>query len=73
MSGKACIDACSSTLIVLQTFYLTFCKGAYLVTQSKRQQERQWKDRKQSQNPHGKVHSFEQLAEDTGKNESETK
>ncbi|UZD46316.1 DUF6254 family protein [Peribacillus frigoritolerans] len=43
------------------------------MTQSKRQQERQWKDRKQSQNPHGKVHSFEQLAGDTGKNESETK
>ena len=30
VSGKACIDACSSTLIVLQTFYLTLCKGAYL-------------------------------------------
>ncbi|MBA9026978.1 DUF6254 family protein [Peribacillus huizhouensis] len=43
------------------------------MTQSKRQQERQWKDRKQSQNPHGKVRSFEQLAEDSGKNESETK
>ncbi|WP_251029160.1 MULTISPECIES: DUF6254 family protein [unclassified Bacillus (in: firmicutes)] len=43
------------------------------MTQSKRQQERQWKDRKQSQNPHGKVHSFEQLAEDTGKNESKPK
>ncbi|MFD6441076.1 DUF6254 family protein [Peribacillus sp. NPDC060186] len=43
------------------------------MTQSKRQQERQWKDRKQSQNPHGKVRSFEQLAEDMGKNESETK
>lgn len=43
------------------------------MTQSKRQQERQWKDRKQSQNPHGKVHSFEQLAEDTDKNQSGTK
>lgn len=43
------------------------------MTQSKRQQERQWKDRKQSQNPHGKVRSFEQLAEDKGENESETK
>ncbi|MFI8494552.1 MULTISPECIES: DUF6254 family protein [Peribacillus] len=43
------------------------------MTQSKRQQERQWKDRKQSQIPHGKVRSFEQLAEDMGKNESETK
>jgi len=30
VSGKACIDACSSTLILLQTFYLTLCKGAYL-------------------------------------------
>ncbi|WMX53392.1 MULTISPECIES: DUF6254 family protein [unclassified Peribacillus] len=43
------------------------------MTQSKRQQERQWKDRKQSQNPTGKVRSFEQLTEDMGKNESETK
>ncbi|WP_221412462.1 DUF6254 family protein [Peribacillus simplex] len=43
------------------------------MTQSKRQEERQWKDRKQSQNPHGKVSSFEQLAEDMRKNESETK
>ncbi|MCM3676735.1 MULTISPECIES: DUF6254 family protein [Peribacillus] len=43
------------------------------MTQSKGQQERQWKDRKQSQNPHGKVRSFEQLAQDMGKNESETK
>ncbi|MFI8496714.1 DUF6254 family protein [Peribacillus butanolivorans] len=43
------------------------------MTQSKRQQERQWKDRKQSQNPHDKVRSFEQLTEDMGKNESETK
>jgi hypothetical protein len=43
------------------------------MTQSKRQEERQWKDRKQSQHPHGKVKSFEQLAEDAGKNESENK
>ncbi|MDP1420141.1 DUF6254 family protein [Peribacillus simplex] len=43
------------------------------MTQSKSQQERQWKDRKQSQNPHGKVKSFEQLAEDMGKSETETK
>ena len=31
------------------------------MTQSKSQAERQWKKRKQSQNPHGKVKSFEQL------------
>jgi Family of unknown function (DUF6254) len=37
------------------------------MTQSKRQQERQWTTRKQSQNPHGKVKSLEQLDEDTGK------
>ncbi|WP_225435262.1 DUF6254 family protein [Bacillus aerolatus] len=43
------------------------------MTESKRQEERQWKGRKQSQNPHGKVKSFEQLAEDAGKNESENK
>lgn len=43
------------------------------MTQSKQQQERQWKDRKQSQNPHGKVKSYEQLAEDMGKNDFKTK
>ncbi|MFK2825339.1 DUF6254 family protein [Bacillus sp. B190/17] len=43
------------------------------MTQSKRQEERQWKTRKQSQNPHGKVKSFEQLAEDAGRNESNHK
>ncbi|WP_234998591.1 DUF6254 family protein [Salirhabdus sp. Marseille-P4669] len=32
---------------------------------SKGQREREWKDRKQSQNPpHGKVPSFEELAKD---------
>jgi hypothetical protein len=35
------------------------------MTKSKRLQEKQWKERKQSQNPHGKVSSFEQLANDT--------
>ncbi|MFB5282726.1 MULTISPECIES: DUF6254 family protein [Peribacillus] len=40
------------------------------MTQSKRQQERQWTKRKQSQNPHGKVNSFEQLAEGTLKSEA---
>lgn len=38
------------------------------MTQSKRQEERQWKVRKQSQNPHGKVKSFDQLADEAGKN-----
>lgn len=42
------------------------------MTQSKRQQERQWNVRKQSQNPsHGKVKSFEELAEEiTPKNKN---
>ncbi|MED4014990.1 DUF6254 family protein [Sutcliffiella cohnii] len=35
------------------------------MTQSKSQQERQWKTRKNSQNEHGKVKSFEQLANET--------
>ncbi|WP_235872169.1 DUF6254 family protein [Siminovitchia acidinfaciens] len=39
------------------------------MSQSKRQAEREWKSRKQSQNPHGKVPSNEQLAEDAGKND----
>ncbi|MDQ0162248.1 DUF6254 family protein [Bacillus alveayuensis] len=34
------------------------------MTQSKRQQERQWAVRKQSQNPHGKVKTFAELKED---------
>lgn len=34
------------------------------MTQSKSQKERQWNVRKHSQNPHGKVKSFEELAED---------
>jgi hypothetical protein len=33
------------------------------MTQSKRQKERQWKTRKESQNPHGKIKSFDELAE----------
>ncbi|WP_219723252.1 DUF6254 family protein [Bacillus sp. Marseille-P3661] len=40
------------------------------MTQSKRQAERQWTKRKQAQNPHGKVKSFEQLANETGNNNS---
>lgn len=39
------------------------------MTQSKRQEERQWKNRKQAQNPHGKVKSFEKLYEETGQNQ----
>jgi Family of unknown function (DUF6254) len=45
----------------------TLCKRSLKMTQSKSQQERQWAVRKQSQNPHGKVKSFEQLAEEAGK------
>ncbi|MBM7621464.1 hypothetical protein JOC95_003353 [Bacillus tianshenii] len=37
------------------------------MTQSKSQQERQRKVRKQSQNEHGKVKSFDQLADEAGK------
>lgn len=40
------------------------------MTQSKSQEERQWTVRKESQNPHGKVKSFDQLAEEAGKNKS---
>lgn len=40
------------------------------MTQSKHEQERQWKVRKQSQKPHGKVKSFEQLAEGTEENQN---
>jgi hypothetical protein len=36
------------------------------LTQSKRQEERQFKQRKQAQNPHGKVKSLKQL-DDEGK------
>ena len=45
------------------------------MTQSKSQQERQWRVRKQSQNPHGKVRSLEEIAEevtpDVAKNKNE--
>ncbi|WP_241680155.1 DUF6254 family protein [Metabacillus mangrovi] len=33
------------------------------MSQSKKQEERQWKDRKQNQHPHGEVKSFKELAE----------
>ncbi|WP_404332745.1 DUF6254 family protein [Mesobacillus maritimus] len=39
------------------------------MTQSQSQRERFWRERKQEQNPHGKVKSFEQLAEEVGKTE----
>ncbi|WP_456275753.1 DUF6254 family protein [Bacillus sp. AK128] len=35
------------------------------MTQSKRQKERQWRTRKEAQNPHGKVPSYDELAEGT--------
>lgn len=37
------------------------------MTQSQRERERLWRERKQEQNPHGKVKSFDQLAEEAGK------
>ena len=40
------------------------------MSKSKSQEERQWRQRKESQHPHGKVKTFEQLAEDAGKNDS---
>ncbi|SEN20163.1 hypothetical protein SAMN05192533_11020 [Mesobacillus persicus] len=43
------------------------------MTQSQSQRERQWRERKQEQNPHGKVKSFEQLAEEAGKTERENR
>ena len=42
------------------------------MTRSKSTKERQWKSRKQAQNPpHGKVKSFEQLAEEVGKGDKQ--
>ncbi|WP_316572225.1 DUF6254 family protein [Neobacillus sp. YIM B06451] len=40
------------------------------MTQSKRQKERQWAARKETQNPHGKVKPFEQLADEAGKGDT---
>lgn len=40
------------------------------MTQSKNELERQWKVRKQTQKPHGKVKSFEELEADARKNRS---
>ncbi|WP_241156808.1 DUF6254 family protein [Bacillus sp. FJAT-42376] len=36
------------------------------MSQSKKQEERQWKDHKQHQNPHGEVKSLEELSEEVG-------
>ncbi len=38
------------------------------MTQSNRTKEELWNTRKQKQKPHGKVKSFEQLADDNDKN-----
>ncbi|MFK4998894.1 DUF6254 family protein [Bacillus sp. N9] len=45
-------------------------RRVFNMTQSKQQEEREWRKRKQSQNPHGKVKSFKEIAEDAGKNRS---
>ncbi len=37
------------------------------MTQSKSQEERQFRTRKQAQNPHGKVKSFKRLADEAKK------
>lgn len=42
-------------------------RGGLLMTQSKKQEERQWRQRKETQHPHGKVKSFDQLADEPGK------
>ena len=39
------------------------------MTKSKRQEEREWKARKHAQNPHGKVRSFDEIADDAKKND----
>lgn len=37
------------------------------VSQKKREQERQWKARKENQEPHGKVKTFAELVDETKK------
>nr|WP_249292403.1 DUF6254 family protein [Metabacillus flavus] len=37
------------------------------MSQSKKQEERQWKDHKQAQHPHGEVKSLKELSEETDK------
>jgi hypothetical protein len=43
-------------------------KGADIMTQSKSQKERQFRTRKEAQNPHGKVKSFDELGEGVAEN-----
>lgn len=43
--------------------------GKNIMSRPKSRKERQWRARKNSNNPHGKVKSFEQLAEEAGKND----
>lgn len=38
------------------------------MTRSNREKERQWRSRKNAQNPHRKVKSLDQLADEAGKN-----
>lgn len=39
------------------------------MTDSKREKDRQWQARKNAKNPHGKVKSMDQLADEAMKNE----
>jgi hypothetical protein len=48
-----------------------FTKEKCDMTQSQRQRERQWRQRKEAQDPHGKVKSFDQLAAEAGKTETD--
>jgi hypothetical protein len=43
------------------------------MTTSNKTDEKQWQERKQSQKPHGKVKTFDQLADEAGKNDTKTK
>ena len=43
------------------------------MTTSDKTDEQQWKERKESQKPHGKVKSFDQLADEAGKNDTKNK
>lgn len=40
------------------------------MTQSQHEAERLWRVKKEAQHPHGKVKSFEQLADEAGKNKT---
>lgn len=50
-----------SNLVILN---MTTFKRRKNMTKSKHEKERQWNIRKQSQDPHGKVKSFEELADE---------